>query len=50
MMITPAHVGHLPSERALRTEAPEIELMTFHPVVDTIEKTTTRRFPQYPNE
>lgn len=50
MMITPAHWGHLLSDRAARTDAPEMELMTFQPVVDTIEKTTTRRFPQYPNE
>jgi hypothetical protein len=49
-MITPAHIGHLPSDTAYRTDAPEIELMAFQPVVDTIENTTTRRFPQYPNE
>jgi hypothetical protein len=50
MIITPAQVGHFPSERALRTTAPEIELIAFQPVVATIEKMTTRMFPQYPKE
>jgi hypothetical protein len=50
IMMTPAHCGHFPSERAAKTEAPDIELMAFHPVVETIEKTTTRRLPQYPKE
>jgi hypothetical protein len=40
----------LPSERAVRTEAPEMLLMAFQPVVETIEKMTTRRLPQYPKE
>lgn len=43
---TPAHCGHFPSERASSTDAPEMELIAFHPVVDTMEKTTTRRLPQ----
>ena len=47
---TPAHCGHLPSDRALRTEAPEMLLIAFQPVVETMEKTTTRRLPQYPKE
>jgi hypothetical protein len=34
----------------LRTDAPEIELMAFHPVVAIIENTTTSMLPQYPNE
>jgi len=50
IMRTPAHWGHLPSERAVRTEAPEMLLMAFQPVVETIEKMTTRRLPQYPKE
>ena len=47
---TPAHCGHFPSDRALRTEAPEMLLIAFQPVVETMEKTTTRRLPQYPKE
>ena len=43
---TPAHWGHLPSERAVRTEAPEMLFIAFQPVVETMEKTTTRRLPQ----
>jgi hypothetical protein len=50
MMITPAHSGQLPLESAYRTDAPEIELMAFQPVVEAIENTTTKRFPQYPKE
>jgi hypothetical protein len=50
MMITPTQVGHEPPERAYNTEAPEMELIAFQPVVETIEKMTTRRLPQYPNE
>lgn len=46
MMITPAQVGHRPSERAFSTAAPEMELIAFQPVVATMEKTTTRRLPQ----
>jgi hypothetical protein len=34
----------------LRTDAPEIELMAFHPVVAIIENTTTSMLPQYPKE
>jgi len=47
---TPAHCGHLPSDKAARTEAPEMLLIAFQPVVETMENTTTRRLPQYPNE
>lgn len=50
MMMTPAHIGTLPFDNALSTEAPEIELMAFQPVVAIIEKTTTSMLPQYPNE
>lgn len=50
MTMTPAHVGNFPFDNALRTEAPEIELIAFHPVVAIIEKTTTSMLPQYPNE
>lgn len=50
MTITPAHVGNLPSDRAWRTDAPEIELIAFQPVVAIMEKTTTSMLPQYPNE
>lgn len=48
--ITPAHVGNFPFDNALRTDAPEIELMAFHPVVAIIENTTTSMLPQYPKE
>lgn len=47
---TPAHCGHFPSERAVKTEAPEMLFIAFQPVVETIEKITTRKFPQYPKE
>ena len=50
IMSTPAHCGHLLSDRAASTEAPEMLLMAFQPVVETIENTTTRRLPQYPKE
>jgi hypothetical protein len=50
MTMTPAHVGNLPFDKALSTEAPEMELMAFHPVVAVIENTTTSMLPQYPNE
>jgi hypothetical protein len=49
-MSTPAHCGHLLSDNAASTEAPEMLLMAFQPVVETIEKTTTRMLPQYPKE
>jgi hypothetical protein len=48
--MTPAHCGNLPSESAYRTEAPEILLTAFHPVVETILNTTTSKLPQYPKE
>ena len=50
MISTPAHCGHFPSDNAANTEAPDMLLMAFQPVVETMEKTTTRRFPQYPKE
>ena len=50
MMMTPAQVGHFPSEMALSTMAPEVLFMAFQPVVAIMEKTTTRRLPQYPKE
>jgi hypothetical protein len=50
MMITPAQVGHLPFDNALRTEAPEMELIAFQPVVATMENMTTSMLPQYPKE
>lgn len=46
MMSTPAHCGHRPSDRAASTDAPEMLLMAFQPVVETTENTTTRRLPQ----
>lgn len=50
MMTTPAQVGNCPCDIAARHEAPEIELMAFQPVVEIMEKTTTRMLPQYPKE
>lgn len=50
MRMTPAQMGHFPSDRALSTDAPEIELIAFQPVVAIIENITTSMFPQYPNE
>jgi len=50
IMSTPAQSGNLPSDRAVSTEAPEMLLIAFQPVVDTMENTTTRRLPQYPKE
>lgn len=49
-MITPAQLGTVPSDSAARQEAPEMALIAFQPVVDTIEKITTSRLPQYPKE
>jgi hypothetical protein len=43
---TPAHWGHFPSESAVRTDAPEMLFIAFQPVVETMEKITTRRLPQ----
>ena len=40
----------MPSESAYSTDAPEMELIAFHPVVLTMEKRTTNKLPQYPNE
>jgi hypothetical protein len=48
--MTPAQVGNFPSNNALSTEAPEMELIAFQPVVAIIEKMTTSMLPQYPNE
>lgn len=50
MMTTPAQAGTRPSDIAAMHEAPEIEFMAFQPVVEIIEKMTTRTFPQYPKE
>ena len=46
MMSTPAHCGHLLSDNAASTEAPDMLLIAFQPVVETMENTTTRRLPQ----
>lgn len=46
IMITPAHWGQFPFDRAARTDAPDIELIAFQPVVDTIENMTTSKLPQ----
>lgn len=46
MITTPPHAGKVPSESAAKQEAPEIALMAFQPVVETIENTTTSKLPQ----
>lgn len=46
IMMTPAHAGSAPSDKAARQEAPEMAFIAFHPVVDIMENTTTRRLPQ----
>jgi len=49
-MSTPTQSGHFLSDKAVSTEAPEMLLMAFQPMVDTMENSTTRRLPQYPKE
>lgn len=46
MIMTPPHAGKVPLESAAKQEAPEIALMAFQPVVETIENTTTSKLPQ----
>jgi hypothetical protein len=46
IIMTPAQAGSVPFDAAAKHEAPDIELIAFHPVVEIIEKTTTSRLPQ----